>query len=183
LILLCSLDRLLQRLLSLVLDEDWGLAKIGRETIFIAHSLGGIIVKQALVAASKTFEDVHRTSLDSTFGIVFLGTPHRSEDIARVLAYAAHVGEAQLESKSSEVSRHSVASLQALQQNFEDLHDQGVLDIQITSFYEELPVPGFGRVIEAHILGACRTDTDRLSTNPRGCYRILRVCHYTPTTR
>ena len=52
--------------------------RIGQERrpiIFIAHSLGGIVCKQALILAK---EDANfRTLLESTVGILFFGTPHR----------------------------------------------------------------------------------------------------------
>lgn len=51
-----------------------------RPIIFIAHSLGGIIIKKALVMAHEAAHD-YGTILDSTKGIVFMGTPHRGSDL------------------------------------------------------------------------------------------------------
>lgn len=52
--------------------------RVGKEQrplIFIAHSLGGIVCKQALIMAK---EDPQFTSLlQSTIGVLFFGTPHR----------------------------------------------------------------------------------------------------------
>ena len=46
-----------------------------RPIIFITHSLGGIVCKQALILAQQDHE--FNALLDSTLGIVFFGTPHR----------------------------------------------------------------------------------------------------------
>jgi hypothetical protein len=55
-----------------------------RPLIFICHSLGGIVVKSALIQAKSSkndergLQDVHQ----STCGIMFLGTPHQGSDEA-----------------------------------------------------------------------------------------------------
>ncbi|OHF04402.1 LipA and NB-ARC domain-containing protein [Colletotrichum orchidophilum] len=53
--------------------------------IFVAHSLGGILVKRALLYSNdlrdKNQEDA-RSIFVSTFGIIFLGTPHTGSDMA-----------------------------------------------------------------------------------------------------
>ncbi|KAE9363102.1 hypothetical protein N431DRAFT_139602 [Stipitochalara longipes BDJ] len=48
--------------------------------ILLGHSLGGILIKQALVNAHAN--PMHKPIIDSTFGLVFMGTPHdgQSED-------------------------------------------------------------------------------------------------------
>lgn len=52
----------------------------GRPIVFVCHSLGGIVVKQALrlAANDSTYTDI----AESTKGIVFLGTPHRGSGFA-----------------------------------------------------------------------------------------------------
>ena len=45
-----------------------------RPTIFIAHSLGGLLVKQALVEAK--INPLYSCVKESTFGLVFFATPH-----------------------------------------------------------------------------------------------------------
>ncbi|SCO50241.1 uncharacterized protein FFMR_10204 [Fusarium fujikuroi] len=52
-----------------------------RPLMFIAHSLGGIVVKKALIMAHNGSE-VYSPILKATTGIVFLGTPHRGSDLA-----------------------------------------------------------------------------------------------------
>ncbi|KAF8526828.1 hypothetical protein BU17DRAFT_82243 [Hysterangium stoloniferum] len=51
-----------------------------RPIIFIAHSLGGIILKHALIQASQAHKGhlvEHKWIALSTYGILFLGTPHQ----------------------------------------------------------------------------------------------------------
>ena len=55
-----------------------------RPIIFVTHSLGGLIVKRALIASSaiRGIKTNHlRSVYVSTYGILFLGTPHRGFDI------------------------------------------------------------------------------------------------------
>ncbi|EXK25027.1 hypothetical protein FOMG_18285 [Fusarium oxysporum f. sp. melonis 26406] len=51
-----------------------------RPLVFIAHSLGGIVVKKALIIAHNGSE-VYAPILKATTGIIFLGTPHRGSDL------------------------------------------------------------------------------------------------------
>ncbi|KAL8946627.1 MAG: hypothetical protein Q9222_007002 [Ikaeria aurantiellina] len=57
-----------------------------RPIIWIAHSLGGLVVKRALIYSSEIrgVKTEHlRSIFVSTFGILFLGTPHHGSDIAQ----------------------------------------------------------------------------------------------------
>ena len=64
-----------------------------RPIIFIVHSLGGIVVKEAL-CQSRSFAN-HRTNgrltatFESTIGIFFFGTPHGGADPRGLLARVA----------------------------------------------------------------------------------------------
>ena len=53
--------------------------------IWVCHSLGGILVKRALLYSNDVraqFHDDFRSVFVSTFGIIFLGTPHMGSDVA-----------------------------------------------------------------------------------------------------
>ncbi|KAL2070583.1 hypothetical protein VTL71DRAFT_13609 [Oculimacula yallundae] len=52
-----------------------------RPIIFICHSLGGIVLKKALIIAHEKSDRYSSISRD-TFGVMFMGTPHRGSDIA-----------------------------------------------------------------------------------------------------
>ncbi len=57
-----------------------------RPIIWVAHSLGGLVVKRALIysAEIRGMKTEHlRSIFVSTYGILFLGTPHHGSDIAQ----------------------------------------------------------------------------------------------------
>ena len=63
-------------------DED-------RPMLFVAHSLGGIIVKQALVEAK--LDDSYEHIRKATYGIAFFGTPHQGANDAQLGSIAASI--------------------------------------------------------------------------------------------
>jgi hypothetical protein len=54
----------------------------GRPIIFVAHSLGGILVKEVLRRAQHADEAEINDVVESTKAVIFLGTPHRGSDFA-----------------------------------------------------------------------------------------------------
>ncbi|KAL8729216.1 MAG: hypothetical protein Q9181_005069 [Wetmoreana brouardii] len=63
--------------------------EIHRPLVFVAHSLGGLLVKQALVQAGT--DPLYKCLKASTFGLVFFATPHRGGEGAGVAEAAAMV--------------------------------------------------------------------------------------------
>lgn len=64
----------------------------GRPIVFIGHSLGGILVKKAIILAhERSDEPEYKDVLDNTKGIAFLGTPHRGSDSAWWGAVVANI--------------------------------------------------------------------------------------------
>ncbi|KAL2831521.1 Alpha/Beta hydrolase protein [Aspergillus cavernicola] len=53
-----------------------------RPLLFIAHSLGGLVVQQALISARESRTDHLQDIETRTVGICFLGTPHRGTNLA-----------------------------------------------------------------------------------------------------
>jgi len=61
-----------------------------RPIVFVCHSLGGIVVKKALILAHERSSDTHyRNILDNTKAIAFLGVPHRGADAAWWFSFAS----------------------------------------------------------------------------------------------
>lgn len=106
--------------------------------IFVVHSLGGIVVKDALNQSSSTVGTRLKEICPAVIGICFLGTPHRGSKTASMgkMAYNATV----IVSK-----RPNLGLLQALERNSEildrvgDTFSQTLMkhDIAIYSFREE----------------------------------------------
>lgn len=60
--------------------------RLGNPIIWVAHSLGGLVLKAALLHADRCREEnlAHiRALFVSTYGIVFLGTPHEGSGLAK----------------------------------------------------------------------------------------------------
>ncbi|CAI7618959.1 unnamed protein product [Penicillium glandicola] len=86
-----------------------------RPIIFICHSLGGLIVKQALIysrSLSSEKTEHLRSVYVSTFGILFLGTPHNGSDIAKWGLLLHKICNAVLPKKFMEASPQLVKALQ-----------------------------------------------------------------------
>lgn len=61
-----------------------------RPIVFVCHSLGGIIVKKALILAHERSSDIYyKDLLENTKAIAFLGVPHRGADAAWWFKFAA----------------------------------------------------------------------------------------------
>ncbi|KAL9619034.1 MAG: hypothetical protein Q9160_006289 [Pyrenula sp. 1 TL-2023] len=50
--------------------------------VFVAHSLGGLVVKEALNQSASTIDSSRKKVLPRTCGIIFLGTPHKGSKAA-----------------------------------------------------------------------------------------------------
>ncbi|KAK1521436.1 hypothetical protein CPAR01_14959 [Colletotrichum paranaense] len=125
-----------------------------RPIIFVCHSLGGLVC-QAALARAHTREHLKEV-LEATRGILFLGTPHHGSALA---VWAERLGKSvgvlkQTNTEILGVLRPESEVLAEIQDNFHNITQPqtkaGVGTIQITCFYEELPLPGIGLVVPQH---------------------------------
>ncbi|EXM20712.1 Alpha/Beta hydrolase fold [Fusarium oxysporum f. sp. vasinfectum] len=86
-------DNLLNRLSSNRADVP------DRPVIFVCHSLGGLVVKRAL--STSRGDSTYCSIFDSTFGVVFFGTPHHGGNGAGLGAIAASITRAVLGNPSN----------------------------------------------------------------------------------
>ena len=70
-----------KNLLSSVADTRMSTADRHRPIVWVAHSLGGIVVKDAL-NQSRSTPTYLKDILPVTYGVCFLGTPHRGSSVA-----------------------------------------------------------------------------------------------------
>ncbi|KAI8950493.1 ribonuclease-like protein p/mrp subunit [Xylaria longipes] len=141
-----SSDRILQHaqtmIAELVADRELENAT-ERPIIFICHSLGGIIVKRALIySASRTGRHInHLHSIYiSTYGILFFGTPHQGSGTANLATFAQRIVDVLLPSKLVDTQaqlldalREGSEVLQEITDNFAPL----MKDLRIYFFWEQ----------------------------------------------
>jgi hypothetical protein len=115
-----------------------------RPIVFVCHSLGGILVKKALILAHERSLDTHyRNILDNTKAIAFLGVPHRGADAAWWFGFAA----SSLKGVTLGVSTHTalVKDLQKASPTLATISKQFVnrgKSLKIYTFYETRKLSG-----------------------------------------
>ena len=131
-----------------------GRARVGcrqRPIVFVAHSLGGLVVKQALIEARKQTHDLDLLDIyNSTHAVIFFGTPHRGSDLASWGLLLSNIAEAvQLDTNNAVLRDLDPTSgsskLEEMRLDFDDiLRDDGRFkELRIYSFQEEEGMTGF----------------------------------------
>ena len=64
-----------------------------RPIIFVAHSLGGIVTKDALLKSHTSNDEATKNISDNTCGVAFMGTPHFGSNDANVGFFFAYLFE------------------------------------------------------------------------------------------
>lgn len=105
-------------LLSDIADQRETSEHYKKPIVFVVHSLGGIIVKAALNKSSATQGTRLKDIAPATFGVCFLGTPHRGSTSASLGKIAFEITKA--------ATRHpNTRLLQDLERNSEILDQVG----------------------------------------------------------
>ncbi|RFU30301.1 hypothetical protein B7463_g6063, partial [Scytalidium lignicola] len=127
-----------------------------RPIIFVCHSLGGLVCEDALSTARQRPEKHLQKVLHHTRGIIFLGTPHHgsglalwAERLAKVIGLLK-----QTNPEILSVLQADSEVLARIQDSFHTMirsrNQDGLLPIEITCFFEEIPLPGVGLVVPSH---------------------------------
>jgi len=123
-----------------------------RPLIFVAHSLGGLVCKEAILISRNNPNTHRREVFNQLKGIIFLGTPHRGSwmaDWASVPVSAFGV----LKSANKSLLRVLQTEdqlLESIQIRFSALvREQREVGrrLQIACFFEELPLLNFGQIV------------------------------------
>ncbi|KAK5188831.1 hypothetical protein LTR47_011690 [Exophiala xenobiotica] len=153
-------------LLASLVDKREESEEIHRPLIFIAHSLGGIVVKQALFQAR--LESRYQSIKNATTGLIFLGTPHRGSDkatygkvLANVAQFISHKPPPRL---LSALQTNSDVLLQ-LTTNFRFQ----LPDYEVYSFFELRPIKGLSS------LCVCKFETESDDTFEKVYKRVKRM--------
>ena len=123
-----------------------------RPIIFVAHSLGGLVVEDVLLASKNSAEPHLQRVLECTRGIVFMGTPQCGSDLANWGSICGNMTNMLKKTNLSlvDVLKPDSEVLARIQQEFHTMIrarlDAGRPQIKITCFYEDLPVRGVGEV-------------------------------------
>jgi hypothetical protein len=107
-----------------------------RPLIFICHSLGGLVVKRAMVQAQQGQK--FQPLLRSVYGLVFFGTPHRGGNNAVVGRMVASIARAVLGNPTNsyiEALQQNSFFAEAMSYDFNNRKE----DFQVLTFFETLP--------------------------------------------
>ena len=151
-----------------------------RPIVFVAHSLGGLVVKQALIEARKQTHDLDLLDIyNSTHAVIFFGTPHRGSDLASWGLLLSKIAEAvQLDTNNAVLRDLDPTSgsskLEEMRLDFDDIlrDDRRSRELRIYSFQEEEGMTGlkvFGNKVclwiselsQAHDMLSWRLEVER----------------------
>lgn len=122
-----------------------------RPLVLVAHSMGGLVCKEAILLSRHNPEPHLRAIFEATKGIVFMGTPHKGSWMADWAAIpTAAVGLVKSVNKSLlDVLKTDDQFLESIQVRFlamtREQRECG-RPFEVTCFFEELPLP-IGRTV------------------------------------
>ncbi|KAH0536187.1 hypothetical protein FGG08_006926 [Glutinoglossum americanum] len=140
-------------------DETVGMSNFGRTCMRGCKSPAPmkkqlyLRARQALVASRQRPEKHLQNILNSTRGIAFLGTPHHGAGLARwAEMLAKSIGLlVQANAEILTVLKSDSEVLARIQDSFHTMlrarNNEGYQPIEITCFFEEMPLPGIGLVV------------------------------------
>ena len=134
-----------------------------RPIIFVAHSLGGLVVKRALVYSSEitSSKTEHlRSVYVSTSGIIFLGTPHKGSELGEWGSYLEWLCHAVVPKKVLDTQPHLV---NALKTNSETLQ---LIDTSFSKIMKPFNVYYFYEAKPTDFKGTYRYVVDKESAAP-----------------
>jgi hypothetical protein len=121
-----------------------------RPIIFVAHSLGGIVVKDALGRSSGA-KSYLSAIFPATFGICFLGTPHWGSETASLGKMVFEISKLFFKNPNTQVLRALEVNSETLDRvdtTFREIISSGT--INIASFRETVPSKGGVMVVQQH---------------------------------
>ncbi|KAI4104803.1 MAG: hypothetical protein L6R37_003076, partial [Teloschistes peruensis] len=117
-----------------------------RPQIFICHSLGGIVIKRALVSASAlpVYDPVRR----NVKAIIFMGTPHKGSRLSSYLTPLSRIINALI--PTSPIRSDLIGNLQVLSRTLSEITElsvQALNEISVVSFYEQKRLKGVNSLV------------------------------------
>lgn len=157
--------------------------KLDSPLILIAHSLGGIVVKEMLANSSNSTEDRLRNVVSSTSAVIFLGTPHRGSHDLATLGDRARSMISLLRMKTNpailDALRLKTKDLESAQEAFSAVWSRH--DFRVKTFQEGLGLTGlnfgpFGKKVVpdfSSLLGDVRERAETIQANH------MEMCRFT----
>jgi hypothetical protein len=142
------IDHAMNFLHDLTTDRDLNNVST-RPLIFVAHSLGGLVCKKAILLSRNHPEPHIRGLFNCIRGIIFMSTPHKGSWMANWARIpAAAVGLVKSTNKSLlgilETDNQLLESIQVEFLSMVRALREGGTPFEVTCFYEELPLSGVG---------------------------------------
>jgi hypothetical protein len=145
------IDHATNLLVDLASERDLSNAS-SRPLILVAHSLGGLVCKRAILLSRNNPEVPLRTIFTALKGVGFMGTPHKGAwmaDWARIPVSTLGLVKS-FNVFLLDVLQRNNQLLESVQVDFlamvRQLREEG-RGLEITCFFEELPVPGAGVIV------------------------------------
>ncbi|KAL7272923.1 hypothetical protein RUND412_004244 [Rhizina undulata] len=124
-----------------------------RPLIFVVHSLGGLVIQDALLVSRDSVEGYRQKVVKATRAVIFLGTPHCGSTMASWAEFAANIiGVLKPANKKIiAVLNPGSDALAGIQDRFHTMlrrsKDEESFNITLVCFYEELYVAGIGKKV------------------------------------
>lgn len=122
----------------------------GRPIYFLPHSLGGLVVEQALLESIGSDVSLH-TVAEWTAGILFFGVPHQGSHLAKWGSALRKLIPQSIRSSNKkviDVLKTDSQVCQNLDEDFQKEAKHGKLkSIKLFSFYETRKLPGFSNLV------------------------------------
>ncbi|KAL4863696.1 hypothetical protein BDV12DRAFT_23101 [Aspergillus spectabilis] len=118
-----------------------------RKIIFVCHSLGGLVVEEAINLSRVDAEAHIRQIAECTIAIAFIGTPHHGSDLASWARLATRLASVvgRTNADIMDVLQPGSQMLARIQNQFHN--SQRIAPVAITCFYEDLPYQTIGVVV------------------------------------
>jgi protein SERAC1 len=119
-----------------------------RPIMFVAHSLGGLVVEQALIRCRGANPNL-QSVLRSTIGIIFMGTPHSGPSLSRWGRIIAQYLNFTRQADASVINALQPESslIENVQKDFGQLLQFSKTNMHIFCFYESSPIRGVGEIV------------------------------------
>jgi protein SERAC1 len=120
-----------------------------RKIVVVVHSLGGLLLKDALFDSANEPTVLRRQLHENTIAIAFLGTPHRGSGFAPYASLAAELLSRSGKRVNKDILRvlkKDDPILSGIEKHFGNWLRNTQARVTLACFFEELQLPGVGMV-------------------------------------